>query len=166
MGTATLRIRLLGPADLRHGEEVLAPPESARALQSMLDGGAPHGRHYCWKFHRLPGLPDEVIDLLVGRIQAITSPFSQIGVWAMGGMVSRVDPEATAVGGREVGFDVNLVAAWPPPDPDGERHVAWVREAWEALRPHTPASTSTSSPTRAPRGSRPPTASGSSASPP
>jgi len=32
------------------------------ALQSMLDGGAPHGRHYYWKAHSLPTLTDEVID--------------------------------------------------------------------------------------------------------
>src|SRR5262249_40593190 len=31
------------------------------ALQSMLDGGAPHGRHYYWKAHRLPAFTDEVI---------------------------------------------------------------------------------------------------------
>ena len=68
---------------------------------------------------------------------SITSPFSQIGGWAMGGAVSRVDPEATAVGGREVGFDVSFAAAWLPPDPTLDRHVAWARAGWEALRPHS-----------------------------
>ena len=115
----------------------LVRPVPYVAVQSMLDGGAPHGRHYYWKSHRLPGLPEEVVDQLVGRVQAMTSPFSQVALWAMGGAVSRVDPEATAVGEREVGFDVNIVAAWPPSDPDGERHTAWVREGWEALRPHS-----------------------------
>jgi hypothetical protein len=46
-----------------------------------------------------------------------------------------VDPGATAVGAREVGFDVNLVAGWPAADPEPERHAAWVREGWDALRP-------------------------------
>jgi hypothetical protein len=27
-----------------------------------------------------------------------------------------------------------VTAAWQPA-PDGDRHIAWVREAWEALRP-------------------------------
>ena len=97
----------------------------------------PHGRHYYWKSHRLAGLPDQAIELLVERVASITSPFSQISGWAMGGAVSRVDPEATAVGEREVGFDLSLAAAWPPPDPDPGRHLAWVREGWEALRPHS-----------------------------
>jgi Berberine and berberine like len=52
----------------------------------------------------------------------------------VGGAVSRVDPEATAVGEREVGFDLSL-AAWRS-DP-GRRHLGWVLEGWEALRPHS-----------------------------
>jgi hypothetical protein len=75
--------------------------------------------------------------VLVERVASSTSPFSQISGWAMGGAVSRVDPEATAVGEREVGFDLSLAAAWPPADPDPDRHLAWVREGWEALRPHS-----------------------------
>jgi hypothetical protein len=55
----------------------------------------------------------------------------------MGGAVSRVAPEATAVGERDVGFEMNVTAAWPPPDPGGARHVAWVREAWDLLRPES-----------------------------
>lgn len=107
------------------------------ALQSMLDGGAPHGMHYYWKSHRLPNLSDKVIDVIVSRVESITSPFSQIGGWAVGGAASRADPEATAVGAREVGFEFNITAAWPPPDPNGDRHISWVREGWEAMRPHS-----------------------------
>ena len=55
----------------------------------------------------------------------------------MGGAVSRVDPEATAVGEREVGFDINIAAAWMPSDPDNERHISWVRNGWDALRPES-----------------------------
>jgi hypothetical protein len=41
-----------------------------------------------------------------------------------------------AMSQREEGFHFNLVAAWPPPDPEREGHVAWVRESWELLRPY------------------------------
>ena len=54
----------------------------------------------------------------------------------MGGAASRVDPRATAVGEREVGFDVSIIAGWPASDPDGDDHIAWVREGWDALAPH------------------------------
>lgn len=106
------------------------------ALQSMLDGGAPHGRHYYWKAHRLPELTDEVIEVFCSRMAAATTPFAQINGWAVGGAVSRVDPDATAAGDRAPGFEMSVTAGWLPTDPDGHRHVAWVREAWEALRPH------------------------------
>jgi hypothetical protein len=115
----------------------LVRPVPYLALQSMLDGGAPHGRHYYWRSHRIHGLPGQVAGVLLDRLASITSPFSQIGGWAMGGAVSRADPGATAVGEREVGFDVSFAAGWAPGDPDGERHTAWVRAGWEALRPHS-----------------------------
>lgn len=105
------------------------------ALQSALDGGAPHGRHSYWKAHRVPAFSDGVIDAILARAVCVTSPFSQISGWAVGGAVSRVDPEATAVGQREPGFEINIAAAWLPSDPDGDRHVAWVREGWQMLRP-------------------------------
>jgi FAD/FMN-containing dehydrogenase len=106
------------------------------ALQSMLDGGAAHGIHYYWKSHRLPVLNDQVIDTLIGRVGCITSPLSQIGGWAVGGAVGRVSAEATAVGDRGTGFEVNITAAWQPSDADPQRHAQWVRDGWDALRPH------------------------------
>jgi FAD/FMN-containing dehydrogenase len=125
---------------LRVGEPIaeLVRPVPYLAIQSMLDGGAPHGLHYYWKSHRLPTLSDEVVDVIVERVETITSPLSQIAGWAVGGAASRVDPDSTAVGERErgIGFDINVTAGWPPRDRDGDRHRAWVRDAWEALRPH------------------------------
>jgi hypothetical protein len=132
------------------GEQAIAPlrrlgtpvadgirPIPYLALQSMLDGGAPHGRHYYWKAHRFPTLSDDVVEVLLNRMDSIPTPFSQINGWAVGGAVSRVDPSATAVGEREVGLEISIAAAWPPSAPNGERNVAWVREGWEALRPRS-----------------------------
>ncbi|MGH2560385.1 MAG: FAD-binding oxidoreductase [Thermomicrobiales bacterium] len=148
-GKPVVGLVLVWAGDPADGERAMTPlrqigsplaemvrPAPYVALQSMLDGGAPHGRHYYWKSHRLLTLSDAVIDVLVERVASITSPFSQIGGWAVGGAASRVAPEATAVGEREVGFDLNIAAAWSP-EPDEARHVAWVREGWEALRPHS-----------------------------
>jgi hypothetical protein len=149
-GKPVLGLVLVWAGDMAAGQQAIAPlrgigspiadvvrPVPYLALQSMLDGGAPHGMHYYWKSHRLPLLTDAVIDLLVGCVESITSPFSQIGGWAIGGAASQVDPAATAVGAREVGFELNVTAAWPPANADGDRHIAWVREGWAALRPHS-----------------------------
>jgi FAD/FMN-containing dehydrogenase len=146
-GKPVVMLLVLWTGDPAEGQRVIAPlrrvgsplAEVVRvtpylALQSMGDMGAPHGNHYYWKSHRLPSLSDEVIDALVDAVGKITSPFSQIGGWLIGGAASRVEPAATAVGEREVGVELNVMAAWLPSD-DGERHRAWVRQGWEALRP-------------------------------
>ncbi|HEY3208902.1 MAG TPA: FAD-binding oxidoreductase [Actinomycetota bacterium] len=150
-GKPVLMLLLVWAGDPAEGRNAIAPllglgtpiaelvrPVPYLMIQSMLDGGAPHGMHYYWKSHRLPALSDEVIEVFLGRCEAITSPFSQISGWAVGGAVSRADADATAVGERErrVGFEINVTAAWPPRDQDGDRHTAWVREGWEFLRPH------------------------------
>ncbi len=148
IGKPVVGLILVWAGDVAEGERALAPlrrlgapiadgirPMPYLALQSMLDGGAPHGRHYYWKAHRLPTLPDTVIDIFLDRIASIPTPFSQINGWAVGGAVSRVDPAATAVGEREVGFEISITAAWPPSDPNGDRYKTWVREGWEAMRP-------------------------------
>jgi hypothetical protein len=145
-GTPVVGLVIAWAGDLDEGQRTLAPlrrigapladvvrPIPYLALQSMLDGGAPHGRHYYWKSHRLETFSDETIEILVERVASCTSPFAQINGWAMGGAVSRVAADETAVGEREVGFDVSLAVGWAPSDPDPDRHRAWSRDGWEAL---------------------------------
>jgi FAD/FMN-containing dehydrogenase len=149
-GKPVLGLLLVWAGDPAEGMRAIAPlttvgtplasvvrPVPYVALQSMLDASAPHGNHYYWRSHRLPELSDEAIGLLVSRVTAITSPFSQLSGWAIGGAAGRVDPGATAVGARETGFELNIPAAWTPADANPERHIAWVREGWNALRPHS-----------------------------
>jgi FAD/FMN-containing dehydrogenase len=146
-GTPVVGLVLAYAGDLAEGERVTAPlrrvgtpladvvrPMPYLALQSMLDAGAPHGRHYYWKSHRLATLSDDAIDAFLDRMAALTSRFAQINGWAMGGAVSRVDPAATAVGEREVGFDISLAVGWDPDDPEPDRHRRWARDGWDALR--------------------------------
>ena len=106
-------------------------------LQSMVDAGNQHGMHWYWRSQRVPELGDDVVDVLCGLTESITSPLSYVAGFAMGGTAGRVDPDATAVGERGNGFELSIVAGWPPPDPDGDRHVAWVRRGWTGLRPHS-----------------------------
>jgi FAD/FMN-containing dehydrogenase len=112
-------------------------PVPYRAVQTLVDGSAPHGSPAYWRSHRVPELSDAVIDLIVAGVESITSPLSLLHGWAIGGAVSRVDAAATAVGEREVGFELQHIAVWRPGDPEPEQHRAWVRDGWEAVRPHT-----------------------------
>lgn len=110
-------------------------PVPYRAVQGLLDGGAAHGVHAHWRSHRLAGLSDAAIDTMVRLVETLPGPLCLLNGWAMGGAASRVAPDATAVGAREVGFELRLIAVWPPGG-DSERHTTWVRKGWEALRPH------------------------------
>src|SRR5215212_2916099 len=84
-GTPVLSLVLVWSGELEEGRRAVAPllaaappvaelvrPVPYLSIQSMLDGGAPHGRHYYWKSHRLPNLSDEVIDVIVSRVESIT----------------------------------------------------------------------------------------------
>ena len=149
-GRPVLALVLVWAGDLAEGERAMAPLRAIGSpiadavaavpyvgIQSMLDGGAPPGRHYFWKSHRLPGLPDGVVDVLMEHLESVPTPFSQMNGWMMGGAVSRVDAAATAVGEREVGLDISLAVGWEPGDPDAEGHKDWSRSGWEALRPYS-----------------------------
>jgi FAD/FMN-containing dehydrogenase len=130
------------------GEQVLRPvrefkapaldtvgPKAYVAHQAMFDPAYPHGRHYYWKGWKLPPLTDGAIDVIVQQAAVITSPLSAIPIFSLGGAVARVDEDATAFAGRSAAYDINFVASWLPDDPEPERHKAWARAAWEAMRP-------------------------------
>ena len=168
-----------GPATPPTGERALAPLRrlgtpladvgAARrrtsSLQSMLDGGAPHGRHYYWKSHRLPDAVGRRRSTccIERRRVAHVSPFcadQRLGDGRRRQPASTAD--ATAVGAREVGFDLSFAVGWPAGDPE-PRAPPRVGRAPAGRRCARTASacTPTSSPTRAPPASRPPTASAS-----
>jgi len=106
------------------------------ALQSLGDAGAPAGFGYYLKANLLHDLPDEVIDLLVGHVGSITSPFSQVRLHWISGECRRIAPDATATTGRDAAVDVNFTAGWSPVMGSGDPHIAWARAGWEALQPH------------------------------
>jgi FAD/FMN-containing dehydrogenase len=133
---------------IEDGEKVLRPlrdfkapilnavgPKPYLAHQAAFDPAYPHGRHYYWKSWRLPPLSDAGIDVIVEQAMAITSPQSAIPIFTLGGAVARVEDEATAFTGRSAAHDMNIVASWLPDDPEPERHKAWARTTWEAMRP-------------------------------
>jgi FAD/FMN-containing dehydrogenase len=51
--------------------------------------------------------------------------------------MARVASDATAYPNRDAAHDINLSAGWLPDDPEPERHIAWVRETFDALQPHS-----------------------------
>src|SRR4029078_7061280 len=46
-----------------------------------------------------------------------------------------VPSDATAFANRDATHDINIVGSWLPDDAGADRHVAWVRQMFEALQP-------------------------------
>ena len=148
-GRSVVMVIPVWSGDPATGQQVIAPlrrlgtpiadfvrPVPYLFIQSLMDAGNPHGMHYYWRSQRLPTLADDVIDVMTAQTGAIEAPLSYIAGFAVGGAVTRVDVDATAVGPREGGFELSIVAGWRPEDA-ADRHVAWVRAGWEALRPYS-----------------------------
>jgi FAD/FMN-containing dehydrogenase len=148
VGTPVIGVVLVWSGDPAEGEAAVAPlrrvanpiadavrPTPYLAMQSMLDAGNPHGLHYYWRSRRLDALGD-VAAGLCDAVGSITSPMSYLAGLAIGGAAARVAAEATAVGERAPGFELNAVAAWPGSDPDPARHRQWVRALSGRLAPH------------------------------
>ena len=103
------------------------------ALQSLLDGSQPPGRRNYWRSENLTGLPDEAIDALISRGASATSPFTNLILQPVGGAVAAVPEDATPLGGRSAPWQYHCYGVWV--GADDARHIAWVRETEQALRP-------------------------------
>lgn len=147
VGSPVIGVVFLWAGDPAKGDAVMAPahrigtpladavrPMPYLALQTMLDAGNPHGLHYYWRSQRHAQVSGAVGEALVASVSSITSPMSYIAGMAVGGAAARVPAEATAVGPRQAGFEVNAVAAWPGGEADGHRD--WVRALSTRLEPH------------------------------
>jgi hypothetical protein len=101
----------------------------------MFDAAFPHGRHYYWRSKKLPPLTDEMIDIIIDNASRITSPFSTVSIFTLGGAVARAPEAATAFPGRDATHEIVTVAAWQPPETESGRHVRWVRRFSDELDP-------------------------------
>ena len=150
-GAPVLGLLLVWSGDIAAGLRATAPlravgtplgdlvrPVPYRAVQSLIDGSAPHGTHAYWRSHRLPELSDAVID--THRRARRDRPPRRSRCSTAGRSAA---PRAASLRTRPPSASARWLRAahhrgvWPPGDPDGERHTAWVRDGWESLRPHS-----------------------------
>jgi FAD/FMN-containing dehydrogenase len=114
----------------------LSGPWPWRGLQSGFDELFPKGGLYYWKSRALSKLSDEAIDVIADFGGRRPSERTDIVVWHHGGAMSRVDEAATAYGGRSAEWLVTGEASWfDAAQTDGA--VAWGREFWAAMGPHS-----------------------------
>jgi hypothetical protein len=131
------------------GEKVCAPirevaqpavdmvgPIPYTALQSMLDGGAPYGIRGYMKAEFLSDLDDDTIAELVKVGASRPNPMSQLLLEPLGGAISEVGEEDTALGRRDVTWCYHALTLWMEPEQDAAQ-IAWARQIADDLSPHT-----------------------------
>jgi FAD/FMN-containing dehydrogenase len=115
------------------------------ALQGVIDERFPEGRQHYWKSNFVRQLSDEAIEVMLHFAATRPSPGAihsaagasrcSIALQHVHGAAARVDPAATAFAHRGDRFDYLLLSQWTDPA-DAERHIAWTREFFAAMRPH------------------------------
>lgn len=93
--------------------------------QTMFDAAQPAGRSNYWKTSYLTELSDAAIDIIVNGARRMTSPFSVLAIYQLGGEARLAN----------AGFCLNAAATWTGPA-ENDRHIGWARELATALEPH------------------------------
>ena len=112
----------------------LVGPIPYEQLQKMLDDAAPFGLQRYWKSGYFKELGDDLLDLIIERAAAKTSPMSVVILFHLHGACARVDPTSTAFAHREDQWDFDIISQWMDPA-ETDRHVEWARTFWQAVEP-------------------------------
>jgi FAD/FMN-containing dehydrogenase len=135
--------------DLAQAEKDLAPLRRAAPAidlviarpyaeqQALLDRiQPPLGMHSYWKSEFLGGLAHGFLEAFHDAGRSITSPLAQAQLFRLGGALADHDPAATAFVARDAAFSFIAAGCWPPAY-EADAQVAWVRSAWERVRPYS-----------------------------
>lgn len=104
-------------------------------VQTFFDEDYPAGElRYAWSSLYLNNLSDDLIDEVITMCETRPSLRSTVDIWQMGGAISRVDEEATALSKRQAPFLLGVKANWKYAA-DDEANIAWARACIAAARP-------------------------------
>jgi FAD/FMN-containing dehydrogenase len=134
---------------LADGEKLLAPIKAFGApvgdvvqkrpyvaQQTLLDATQPKGRRYYWKSEYLRGFEPGLFTQAIEHAGRIVSPHSAILIFPLGGAVSRLPEDHSAVGNRDAVAVLNISSAWERAE-DDRKNIDWARAAWNDLRQYS-----------------------------
>ncbi len=104
------------------------------ALQSIVENFNPPGLRNYWKSNYLRDLSDAAIDVLVDHYATVPAPHTHVVIEHLGGAVSQVGDNATAVDHRDALYNFLIVGMWADMARDAQV-IGWVRDLWGALQP-------------------------------
>jgi hypothetical protein len=137
--------------DMEEGERVVAPirdavkpvmdmvaPMPYTALQSMLDPAWPRGVRGYFKAEFLTDLDEQAIEVLTRYGAARPGPLVQLLLEPLGGAMSRIPEEDSALGRRDMPWIYHALALWMEPDQESaDANVSWARKLAAEMAPHT-----------------------------
>src|SRR4051794_35719243 len=116
----------------------MVQPMPYTALQTMLDAGGPKGIRAYMKAEFIEELTDDAIAKIVEHGARRAGPMAQLLMEPMGGAISRMGENDTALGRRDVPWCYHALGMWMEPDAETEKaHRAWAASLAEDLEPHT-----------------------------
>jgi FAD/FMN-containing dehydrogenase len=101
--------------------------------QRLFDSPFGESRHY-WKGHFVRELPDELIDELLSRLQALGRPPGGVLLESLHGAPKDIDGSSGVVGFRRAAFNVSVMATWQDATHD-EESIEWARDTAAAIEP-------------------------------
>jgi len=113
----------------------LCAPMPHLTHQQMYDPAFAPGWWYYFRSCDVAELNDDIIDVMVQYGRQIESPISSIGLWQMGGAVSRAGEDETAFNGRNAGHTFNINGNTETAE-GFEEEREWARGLWTALEPY------------------------------
>jgi FAD/FMN-containing dehydrogenase len=106
------------------------------ALQRSGDVSDPRAQGLYVKSGFVRAVPEALINAIIdgfaGDPRRGTAIFFQTG----GGAIARVPAAATAFAQRDIHSNMLVAVQWPM-GTDGADHIAWIKQYWKALEPHT-----------------------------
>jgi FAD/FMN-containing dehydrogenase len=136
---------------LERGEDALQPirkagpvvaelvtPMPFPALNSAFDALLPPGLQHYWKASFATTLTDGAIAAHVEHGPKVPVVNSTVHMYPINGACNRVRSDATAFAYRDAQFATVIAGMWPDPA-DNAKNVAWVKNFYAALQPHSTA---------------------------
>lgn len=134
---------------LKEGEQIIRPlrefgppladqmaPMKYCDVQTMLNPILPPGQLNYWKSAFVAELSDAAIETLAHSAAARPSATSYLVFEDMHGAASRFPVRDTAFAHRQALYSLLILATWTDAA-DSEKHIRWVRECWEVMKPFT-----------------------------
>lgn len=114
----------------------LVTPMPFPALNSAFDPLVPPGLQHYWKAVYVDELTDGAIAAHVEHGSKVPTVNSTVHLYPINGAARRVPTSTTAFSHRDANLAAVIAGMWPDPA-DNEENVAWVKDYYAALEPHS-----------------------------